>query len=79
MESRIFIRQANALIKKIEAGVDDSAREGVQKEITSLFIALLNPTLMTAGRLRDAALKAEFTVSPQVQHKLEAAESCWNG
>jgi hypothetical protein len=87
MESRAFIRDAQALIKKIKDHAllsitqqdDRASKEAIQKEITQMFTGLSNPTLPSASKLCSTALSAGFTVKPNIQHRLTQAESCWAG
>lgn len=83
MDSRKFIKDAAVLIEKIDANQTSLAttqeradvRDNLQKEVTSLFSGLSNPTLPSAYRLRDAALRAGYTVSPAVLQRLREFES----
>jgi hypothetical protein len=85
MESRAFIRTAAAVIAKIEAGQQTigtaeelrTQREGVQKEINLAFSGLQNPTLPSATKLRDTAVRAGYQVNPLIQQKIQQAESVW--
>jgi len=85
MESRAFIRHAQQLIVKIRNHAISSitqeenkaSRDAIQKEINQLYSGSINPTLPSASRLCEVALKAGFTVRPEVQHRLTQAESCW--
>ncbi len=78
MESRAFIRAATSLIGRIanmparQATYEEE--QAMQKEITQAFIGLQNPTLPSAYRLRDAALKGGYNVSHQVQQRLAQFE-----
>jgi len=82
MESRTFIKQAAILIEKIESAAttittrDDSqaVRDGLQKEISSLFTGLYNPTLPSAYRLRDVALRNGYSVAQPVLQRLAQLE-----
>ena len=67
MDSRLFIKAAAPLITRIET-MGDSAedRASVQKEVSSLFSGLQNPSLSSAYKLRDAALAAGLQVSAKV-------------
>lgn len=78
MDSRVFIKNAQALIKEIKdnqvavstlSGYADQ-RPRLQKEVNSLFSGLQNPSLPLAYKLRDAALEAGLTVNPQVLHRI---------
>lgn len=68
MQSTVFIVEAKALIKDIQAfelaylDRDEEIRQSdaLQKRITQAFISLQNPTLPSAYNLRDAAYKAGF-------------------
>lgn len=83
MESRAFIKAAAALIEKIEIARDTlstgdeqrATRDNLQKEVTALFNGLLNPTLPSAYRLRDVALRNGYAVDPKVQHRLAQFEN----
>lgn len=81
MESRQFIKAVKALIsrKDISLNQDQSEelRQEVQKEIDHLFQVLQNPTLPSAGKLRDWALENEFRVNNNTLHRLAQAESMW--
>lgn len=78
MESRTFIRYAANLIEVIENTHDTigtvvelhEQREKVQQDITQLFAGLQNPTLPSAFKLRDVALRNGFQVNPKVLHDL---------
>ena len=82
MQSQAFIKAAATLIAKIEAsqhtfGTQEdlrNQRDGLQKEIGQLFSGLQNPTLPSAYRLRDAALRAGFHVQPLVMQRLAQFE-----
>ena len=73
MDSRAFILAAKTLIEKIEANrhtigtaVDlQNQREEVQREVGQLFGGLQNPTLPTAFKLRDVAMRNGFFVNPK--------------
>lgn len=86
MESRAFIRAAGELIVKINetqralvsADEHRATREFLQREITSVFTGLQNPTLPSAYKLRDAALRAGYQVSSLVLQKIMQAEAAWN-
>lgn len=83
MESRAFIKAAAVLIEKIETARDsmspgaerDEVRNGLQKEVGQLFGGLQNPTLPSAYRLRDVALRSGYAVDPKVQHRLAQFEN----
>jgi hypothetical protein len=49
-------------------------REEVQKDINQLFAGLNNPTLPSAFKLRDAALRNGFQVNPKVLNDLSRFE-----
>ena len=82
MESRVFIRYAAGLIKVIEDTHDTigtavelrEQREEVQQDINQLFAGLQNPTLPSAFKLRDAALRNGFQVNPKVLNDLSRFE-----
>jgi hypothetical protein len=85
MESRIFIKQSQAirtaiedqrLVESIGSG-DQSKRQQIQKDISSVFQGLQNPTLMAANSLRKAAKENGYTVDPRVEQRLNSAENCW--
>ena len=83
MESRAFIKAAATLIGKIDdsrytiASQDDlrAQREAIQKEVGQLFGGLQNPTLPSAYRLRDAAVRAGYHVTPLVMQRLQQFEN----
>lgn len=77
MESRAFIKYAAVAMKKIVVS-DPEAKPAVQKEINQLFVGLHNPTLPSASKLRDVALRNGYTVDAKVQHRIQAAEQHWN-
>ena len=82
MESRAFIRYAAGLIEVIEETHDTigtavelrEQREEVQRDINQLFAGLYNPTLPSAFKLRDAALRNGFQVNPKVLNDLSRFE-----
>lgn len=49
-------------------------RETVQKEVNQLFSGLQNPTLPSAFRLRDTAMRNGFHVSPMALNRLAQFE-----
>jgi hypothetical protein len=85
MESRLFIRQATALIQKLESltSIDFTREEAdqmyneCQKEFNFLFQGLQNPTLPSAGKLCQAGIAAGLTVDQRLINKLNQAESLW--
>lgn len=82
MESRVFIRTATALIAKIAAsqqtiGTADelrAQRDGIQKEISAAFTGLANPTLPSATKLRDVAIRSGYTLNPLVNQRIQQAD-----
>lgn len=82
MQSQAFIKAAATLITKVEDsqhtfGTQEdlrNQRDALQKEIGQLFSGLQNPTLPSAYRLRDAALRAGFHVQPLVMQRLAQFE-----
>ena len=78
MNSRFFISEAAVLITAINTTHDTigtaveqrEQREAVQKEINQLFAGLQNPTLPSAFKLRDVALRNGFYVSPKTLNDL---------
>jgi hypothetical protein len=82
MESRTFIRYAAGLVKVIEETHNTigtavelrEQREEVQQDIKQLFAALQNPTLPSAFKLRDAALRNGFQVDPKVLNEMSRFE-----
>ena len=82
MESRAFIVAAKTLIEKIEGnrntiGTADELqlqREAVQKEVGQLFAGLQNPTLPTAFKLRDTALRNGFGINPKILNEMSRFE-----
>ena len=86
MDSRNFIKQAADLVRRIKdlqlaesINVETSQdnRQAIQKDLSTTFGGLQNPTLPSAYRLRDVALDAGYTVDPKVLHRIQQAESCW--
>ena len=84
MESRAFIKNAQALIKEIKDNSLAASTLGstyadqkprLQKEVSHLFSGLQNPSLPSAYQLRDAALNAGYTVNPQVLHRIGQFDS----
>jgi len=83
MESRSFIKAAADLIKKIDDSQNTIGtaeqirvqRDGLQKDVSQLFGGLQNPTLPSAYRLRDVALRNGYFVDPKVQHRLAQFEN----
>lgn len=79
MESREFIKMAAALIERVtNTPAHQATREeeqALQKKVNQAFMDLQNPTLPSAYRLRDAALKNGYTVSSQVRHRLAQFEN----
>jgi hypothetical protein len=78
MESRTFIRYAAGLVKVIEEthntiGTAVELREQ-REEVQQLFAALQNPTLPSAFKLRDAALRNGFQVDPKVLNEMSRFE-----
>lgn len=82
MESRAFIKAAGVLIERIQRaqqtigtpGELQGTRENIQGELNQLFRGLQNPTLPSAYRLRDTALRAGFYVDQKVLQNLAALE-----
>lgn len=86
MESRNFIKQASELIRRIgdmrlaeltNIQPEQDSRQGIQKDLTSTFTGLQNPTLPSAYKLRDAALNAGYALDPKILHRIQQAEGCW--
>lgn len=85
MESRAFIKAATSLIAKIgevrtmegivSPAETRSQRENVQKEISSLFSGLQNPTLPSAYKLRDAAQEEGYALNPKIMQQLAHFEN----
>ena len=82
MESRLFIKEAAAMIERIEENRNVVAtavqlselRDGTQKDLTQLFQGLQNPTLPSAFRLRDAALRNGYQLPALVLNNLSRFE-----
>lgn len=79
MESRTFIKNAQALIKEINDNrlavntlgstyADQKPR--LQKEVNSLMSALQNYSLPSAYQLRDAAQAAGYQIDPRVLFRI---------
>jgi hypothetical protein len=83
MQSLAFIKAAGILISKINTNRHligtavelHTQREAVQKEVAQLFAGLQNPTLPSAYRLRDTALRNGFLVDAKVQQNLAKYEN----
>jgi hypothetical protein len=83
MESRIFIKEAQALITEIKTfqaaflSPEEESMEGnmLQKRINNLFLGLYNPTLPSAYKLRDVASGAGFYVDPKKAHLIAQFEN----
>ena len=85
MDSRNFIKQAALIIKDIgdqsilenlDLGSNSQeTRQRIQRDLNQLFSGLQNPTLPSAYRLRDAALKAGYQVDPRVVQRLRDFEN----
>jgi hypothetical protein len=83
MESRAFIRQSSTLVRKIYESQNTIGtaeqlriqRENLQTEIRQLFAGLQNPTLPSAYRLRDTAMRYGFVVDAKILHRLAQLES----
>ena len=86
MESRLFIRQASALIQKLNSltSLDftreeqDQLHTECQKEFNFLFQGLQNPTLPSAGKLIEAGVAAGLNVDQRLINKIQQAESLWS-
>ena len=82
MDSRLFIASAKPLIERITVNAMGLAtpeeqherREASQKELNQLFAGLQNPTLPSAFKLRDTALRHGFYVNPKVLNELSRFE-----
>lgn len=75
MESRAFIKAAGATIAKlVQSSPRDENRDALQREVNQLFSGLQNPTLPSAYRLRDAALRNGFNVDQKVLQRLSQFE-----
>lgn len=85
MESRNFIREATTLIadidkfsKAILSNEEEQAQGlALQKRVNSTFAGLQNPTLPSAGKLKQAAIDAGFQVDQRVVQRLSQAEALW--
>lgn len=85
MDSRNFVRTAEALIEdierfaKTEMSVEQEHVQGdaIQKDLNAAFTSLYNPTLFTAEKLVDVAVDAGFSVNPQVIHRVKQAQGVW--
>lgn len=79
MDSRIFIKEANALvndIKSFQASIlmpEDELEQGtvLQRRITNMLSGLQNPSLLAAMSLKDAALGAGFQVDFKKQTMID--------
>ena len=78
MESRAFIKMAAVLIDEIENAQNfmgtavelQEHRESIQREVSTMFNGLQNPTLPSAFRLRNSALRNGYTISPKILNDL---------
>ena len=79
MDSRVFIKNAQALIKEIKDNQLAASTLGstyadqkprLQKEVSQLFAGLQNPSLPSAYQLRDAAQSAGYVVDPRVLYRI---------
>lgn len=83
MDSRVFIKEAAALIEDINAfsaaylQPEDEQAQGnaLQKRTNALFSGLQNPTLPSAYKLRDACAKVGLFVDPRVLHRIASFEN----
>lgn len=83
MDSRIFIKEAAALMEDIKTfqvaylSPEDEMAQGtvLQKRITNAFASLQNPTLPSAYKLRDVAVGAGFSIKSEKLHWLTTFES----
>lgn len=88
MESRTFIKLAAKLRERItlaalvSAGQSDEqqrqSHNEIQKEVNQLFAGLHNPTLPSAGKLRDIASTHGYSIEPKIHHRLRDGEGMWN-
>ena len=85
MESRAFIRQATAMVERVEksnigaATIEEEKqkRDQIQKDLNQLFQGLQNPSLPSASKLAKQAQDNGFTVDAKVRNRIEQAESFW--
>ena len=83
MDSRSFIKDAGLLVEDIKAfkmaylSPEDEQVQGsaLQKRTNALFQGLMNPTLPSAYKLRDAALDIGLFVDPNLQRRLASFEN----
>jgi hypothetical protein len=78
MESRSFIKKANSLIEEIKDDVEREQGQYLQREVNQLFSGLQNPTLPSAGKLRDVALDAGLQIDQRVLQRIQQAENLWS-
>lgn len=77
MDSRIFVRNATALIEEIKEFSGDAQGSVLQRDINAAFSGLQNPTLPTAEKLAEVATRNGFAVAPQVLARIRGAQGCW--
>jgi hypothetical protein len=79
MQSQVFIKLVPDMITRMEtAGPEDSSRDQIQKDLTALVVGLQNPSLPSASRLRDAALRNGFFISPQKREFISYGEGMYD-
>lgn len=67
-----------AFLRLVKDQLADDTPDLLQKDVSRLFVGLQNPTLPSALKLRDAALKAGLSISPQVLQRLHQGETVWS-
>lgn len=83
MDSRLFIKDTAILIDDIKAfkvaylSPEDEQVQGstLQKRMNALYQGLMNPTLPSAYKLRDAALDIGLFIDPIIQRRLASFEN----
>lgn len=83
MQSTTFIKAAGELLDRVHSvqGLIDTPdrlrelRESTQRDVSALFNGLQNPTLPSAFNLRDAAMRAGFTVPIHAAQRMSQFEN----
>ena len=66
-----------AFLRLYKENFSGDTPEILQKDVDRLFNGMLNPTLPSAYKLRDAALASGLRVDQQVQKRIRDAEVVW--
>jgi len=68
MNSIAFIRDAKNLIQVMDSKINNETQ--VQQQLDQLFTGLTNPSLPSAKRLVESALRNKFIVDSRVIHRV---------